>query len=151
MRVFSGLEDLRASVGEEVGISDWIRIDQDRIDLFAASTNDHQWLHIDAREAALGPYGSTIAHGFLTLSLMVPTVQQLYRVEGQRMVVNYGVNKVRFPDPVPVNSIIRGSLSLTGCSDIRDGAQLTWRVAVERGGFKKPVCVAEYITRVQCG
>ncbi len=106
-QVFTSAPELRAAVGQELGVSDWLEVDQKRIDLFADATGDHQWIHVDPERAAEGPFGSTIAHGYLTLSLLPALVPQILRVEGVRMGVNYGTDKVRFPAPVPVGSRLR--------------------------------------------
>lgn len=146
-RVFTSAEELRAAVGEELGSSDWLEIDQKRIDLFAEATGDHQWIHVDPERAAAGPFGSTIAHGYLTLSLLPTLVPQVLRVEGVRMGINYGVNKVRFPATVPVGSRLRARVALVDVSDVPDGVQMTAKVTVEREGGEKPVCVAETVSR----
>ncbi len=148
MRVFSSAEDLRAAVGEEIGVSSWLTITQERIDQFAQATGDQQWIHIDPERAADGPFGTTIAHGFLTLSLMVPFMSELYRVEKRRLAVNYGLNKVRFPAPVPVGSRLRCRLSLASVDDVEGGVHITFGVVLERDGGDRPVCVAEQVTRV---
>ncbi|MBT2384108.1 MaoC family dehydratase, partial [Streptomyces sp. ISL-11] len=106
-RIFTSPEELRAAVGEELGPGDWLEVDQKRIDLFAEATGDHQWIHVDAERAAAGPFGTTIAHGYLTLSLLAALVPPLMRAEGARMGINYGLNKVRFPAPVPAGSRLR--------------------------------------------
>ncbi|GAA2393904.1 MaoC family dehydratase [Streptomyces glaucosporus] len=147
-RVFASVDELRAAVGEELGVSDWLEIDQKRIDLFADATGDHQWIHVDPGKAAAGPFGTTIAHGYLTLSLLPVLVPQLMRVEGVRMGINYGVNKVRFPSPVPVGSRLRATGAVLDVAEVSEGcAQLTMRVTVEREGGEKPVCVAESVVR----
>jgi len=147
-RVFASADELRAAVGEELGPSDWLEVDQKRIDLFADATGDHQWIHVDPERAAAGPFGATIAHGYLTLSLLPVLVPQLMRVEGVRMGINYGVNKVRFPSPVPVGSRVRATALLTDVTALgEDCVQLTARVTVEREGGEKPVCVAESVSR----
>jgi acyl dehydratase len=147
-RVFTSVDELRAAVGEELGTSDWLEVDQKRIDLFADATGDHQWIHVDPEKAAAGPFGTTIAHGYLTLSLLPVLVPQLIRVEGVRMGINYGVNKVRFPSPVPVGSRVRAGARIADVTAVaEDCAQLTMRVTVEREGGDKPVCVAESVVR----
>ncbi|MFH0245062.1 MaoC family dehydratase [Streptomyces sp. HK10] len=147
-RVFTSVDELRDAVGEELGTSDWLEIDQKRIDLFADATGDHQWIHVDPGKAAAGPFGTTIAHGYLTLSLLPVLVPQLIRVEGVRMGINYGVNKVRFPSPVPVGSRVRATARITEVSEVgEDRAQLTSLVTIEREGGEKPVCVAESVVR----
>lgn len=147
-RIFTSLDELRAAIGTELGPSDWLEVDQRRIDLFAEATGDHQWIHVDPERAAAGPFGSTIAHGYLTLSLLPAFVPQLLRVEGVRMGVNYGVNKVRFPAPVPVGSRLRATARIADATEVADGVQLTTVVTVEReGGGDRPVCVAESVSR----
>ena len=147
-RVFTSAAELTAAVGQELGTSDWLEVDQKRIDLFADATGDHQWIHVDPEKAAAGPFGSTIAHGYLTLSLLPSLVPQVMRVEGMRMGVNYGVNKVRFPAPVPVGSRLRGRVELTEVTETKDGGvQIAAKVTVEREGGDRPVCVAESLSR----
>ncbi|WP_329130335.1 MaoC family dehydratase [Streptomyces sp. NBC_01476] len=146
-RVFSSPDDLRAAVGEQLGWTDWLEIDQKRIDAFAEATGDHQWIHVDPQKAAAGPFGTTIAHGFLTLSLIPALTPRLFRVEGVKMGVNYGVNKVRFPAPVPVGSRLRGTAVVAEVSEAGGGFQLVTQVTIEREGGEKPVCVAETVAR----
>ena len=147
MTTFEHLQDLRGLVGETLGASDWIVVDQPRIDLFAQATGDHQWIHIDPARAAAGPYGTTIAHGFLTLSLLPEMFASAFAVADTRMGVNYGLNRVRFPAPVPAGSRLRGHFRLLAYEPIEGGAQLMVEVRVEREGADKPVCVAESLTR----
>ncbi|OKH98449.1 dehydratase [Streptomyces sp. CB02923] len=146
-RVFGSLDELRNAVGEDLGTSDWLEIDQKRIDLFAAATGDHQWIHVDPERAASGPFGSTIAHGYLTLALLPALVPQLLRVDNVRMGINYGVDKVRFPAPVPVGSRLRATARIAGVTEVPDGVQLATTVTVEREGGEKPVCVAQTLSR----
>lgn len=146
-RVFGSVAELRDAVGTEIGPSDWLEIDQKRIDLFAEATGDHQWIHVDPEQAAAGPFGTTIAHGYLTLSLLPALVPQVLRVEGVRMGVNYGVNKVRFPAPVPVGSRLRAWVGIADVTEVGGGVQLATRVTVEREDGDKPVCVAESLSR----
>ncbi|MFE5615921.1 MaoC family dehydratase [Streptomyces sp. NPDC056470] len=146
-RIFTSAEELRAAVGEPLGHSDWLEIEQKRIDLFADATGDHQWIHVDPEQAASGPFGKTIAHGYLTLSLLPTLVPQIMRVEGMKMGLNYGTNKVRFPSPVPVGSRLRAGAVLTEVTDAGGGVQVTATVTVEREGGDKPVCVAESVSR----
>ncbi|QDY76033.1 MaoC family dehydratase [Streptomyces qinzhouensis] len=146
-RVFTSAAELRAGVGEPLGRSDWLEIDQQRIDLFADATGDHQWIHVDPARAADGPFGTTIAHGYLTLSLLPLLVPQVLRVEGMKMGLNYGTDKVRFPAPVPVGSRLRAAVTLTRVAEAGDGVQVTALVTVEREGGEKPVCVAESVSR----
>ncbi|GIH10415.1 MaoC family dehydratase [Rhizocola hellebori] len=145
---FNSLDELKAAVGSQVGLSDWIEVSQERINTFADATGDHQWIHIDPERAAKGPFGTTIAHGYLTLSLLPVLAQGVTTVEGVRMAVNYGLNKVRFPAPVPVGSRVRARFELLSVEDIEGGAQLVSRVTVEREGGDKPVCVAEAVSRI---
>ncbi|WP_327141007.1 MaoC family dehydratase [Nocardia sp. NBC_01327] len=144
---FTSFDELRAAVGTEIGVSDWILIDQERIDRFAEATGDHQWIHVDPERAAAGPYGRTIAHGFLTLSLVVPMSAQVMQASFVRMAINYGLNKVRFITPVPVGSRIRGRFTLNSITDIPGGVQGERTVTIEIEGEPKPACVAESIAR----
>lgn len=144
-RVFASPDELRAAVGEQLGWTDWLEVDQQRINAFAEATGDHQWIHVDPERAAQGPFGSTIAHGFLTLSLIPSLTPQIFRVEGVRMGVNYGVNKVRFPSPVPVGSRIRSHVTMGEVTDLPAGKQLALRHTVEIEGHDKPACVAETV------
>ncbi|MCF3175713.1 MaoC family dehydratase [Streptomyces sioyaensis] len=146
-RVFGSLDELRAAVGEDLGTSDWLEIDQKRIDLFADATGDHQWIHVDPEKAAAGPFGTTIAHGYLTLSLLPALVPQLMRVDNVTMGINYGSNKVRFPATVPVGSRLRATGRIAEVAEVSGGVQLTTVVTVEREGGDKPVCVAETVSR----
>jgi acyl dehydratase len=147
MRVFSGVEELKGAVGESLGSSDWLSVDQKRIDQFADATGDHQWIHVDPERAKDGPFGTTIAHGFLTLSLIPIFTPQVFRVENVKMGINYGVNKVRFTSPVPVNSRLRGSYELSSVDDVSGGVQVTSKVTVELEGSDRPACVAETLVR----
>ena len=147
MTSFEHLADLQARVGEEVGVSEWITVDQKRINLFADATGDHQWIHIDAERAAKGPFGTTIAHGFLTLSLLPEMSASAFQVLDTRMGVNYGLDRVRFPAPVPSGSRLRGRFKLLKYEPLEGGAQLTVEVTMEREGSAKPVCVAESLAR----
>jgi acyl dehydratase len=145
---FESLEELRKAVGTEVGVSDWLQIDQSRINLFADATDDHQWIHVDPQAAAQGPFGTTVAHGYLTLALLPKLSEGVVRVKGVRMGVNYGLNKVRFPAPVPVGSRVRARYELVSVEDVDNGGvQTVFRVTVEREGGDKPVCVAETVSR----
>ncbi len=136
------------NVGDEFGPSDWLEITQERIDRFADATDDHQWIHVDPERAAEGPFGTTIAHGFLTLALLVRFWYEVgSRFEGYRMGINYGANKVRFPAPVPVGSRIRGRFTVVAVEEIEGGMQLTLNGIAEREGQEKPVCAAELVFR----
>ena len=147
MRTFQTIAELKDLVGQEIGVSDWITVTQERIQLFADATNDHQWIHLDAERAKAGPFGTTIAHGFLTLSLLPEMAASAFGVRETRMGVNYGLNKVRFPAPVPSGSRIRGRFKLIGYEPLDGGAQMTVQVTMEREGSDKPVCIAESIGR----
>ena len=147
MKSFKHLIEMQAMVGEHVGTSDWITVTQERVNLFADATGDHQWIHIDPERAAKGPFGTTIAHGFLTLSLLPEMSASAMEVLDTRMGVNYGLGKVRFPAPVPVGSRLRGHFKLTKFEPLEGGAQLTVQVTMEREGSDKPVCVAESLAR----
>lgn len=146
-RRFEYLADLAALVGQEIGLSDWITVDQARIQRFADATDDQQWIHTDPERAAAGPFGTTIAHGFLTLSLLPIFFDSGFKVADTRMGINYGLNKVRFPAPVPVGSRLRARFLLLSFEAIEGGAQLAVEVTVESEGGEKPVCVAESLTR----
>lgn len=147
MRKFASLEELASCLGQEVGTSEWITVTQQHIDEFAEATGDRQWIHVDPVRAAAGPFGTTIAHGFLTLSLLPRMFATAIRFEKMRMGVNYGLNKVRFPAPVPVGSRLRGHFKLVSFEPIEGGAQITMEVTMEREGSAKPVCVAESLSR----
>ena len=146
MKVFQGVEELERAVGTHLGYSDWHTVTQRQIDTFAEATGDHQWIHVDPEKAAAGPFGGTIAHGYLTLSLVPMLVWQVYAVEGVRMGVNYGANKVRFPSPVPVDTKVRAGVELLSVKPGGGGYQVTARVTVEREGAEKPACVVEAVS-----
>ena len=148
MHTFETLAELPPRVGQEVAVSDWITVTQDQVQLFADATGDQQWIHVDVERARAGPFGAPIAHGFLTLALLPRFFQMCIRASQVRMSVNYGLNKVRFPAPVPVGSRVRGRIKLVACDPLEGGGvQITWGVTVEREGSDKPVCVAETLTR----
>ena len=147
MRSFETIAELKDLLGQEIGVSDWITVTQERIQLFADATNDHQWIHVDAERAKAGPFGTTIAHGFLTLSLLPEMAASAFGVRETRMGVNYGLNKVRFPAPVPSGSRLRGRFKLVDYEPLEGGAQITVQVTMEREGSDKPVCIAESIGR----
>ena len=147
MRTFEHLADLQTLIGQEIAVSDWITVDQARIDKFADATGDHQWIHVDPVRAATGPFGATVAHGFLTLSLLPEMSASAFTVRDTRMGVNYGLNRVRFPAPVPSGSRLRGRFKLLGYEPIAGGAQVVVEVTMERQGSDKPVCVAESVAR----
>ncbi len=141
------LSAIREPGGRTLGQSGWHAVDQDKITRFADATGDHQWIHIDPQRAAQGPYGTTIAHGYLTLSLIPMLSAEVVKVQGARMGVNYGLNKVRFPAPVPAGSKVRATFELLSVEDVEGGVQVVSRVTVEREGGDKPVCVAETVSR----
>jgi len=148
MREFETLADLRACIGQEVAISDWETVTQERIDDFARATGDFQWIHVDAERAAKGPFGKTIAHGFLTLSMLPHFFQSTIVLKDVKMGINYGLNRVRFTAPVPVGSELRARMKLISIEEIpENGAQMVWEVTFERKGSDRPVCVAESISR----
>jgi acyl dehydratase len=148
MKIYESLADLKPLVGEPIGSSDWVLVDQERIDRFADATGDHQWIHVDPSRASKGPYGMPIAHGFLTLSLLPAFFATAFEIRRSTMGVNYGLNKVRFMRPVPVGSRLRGHFKLLSWEALEnDGAQMNIEMLVEREGDAKPVCVAESITR----
>jgi len=147
MRSFETIAELKDLLGQEIGVSDWIAVTQERIQLFADATNDHQWIHVDVERAKSGPFGATIAHGFFTLSLLPEMAASAFTVREARMGVNYGLNKVRFPAPVPSGSRLRGHFKLVGYEPLEGGAQITVQVTMEREGSDKPVCIAESIGR----
>ena len=147
MKHHAHLQDLAALVGTEVGVSDWLTVDQARIKLFAEATGDHQWIHLDTERAAQGPYGTTVAHGFLTLSLLPELAKTAFAVDDVRMGINYGLNKVRFPAPVKSGARLRGHFKLTAFDALPGGAQLTMEVTMVVEGGDKPVCVAESVSR----
>jgi acyl dehydratase len=148
MREFKNLAELRPLLGQEIAVSEWVKVDQNRINLFAEATGDHQWIHLDAERSAKGPFGTTIAHGFLTLSMIPIFMAQAIKMQDVKMGVNYGLNKVRFTSPVPVDSELRARFKLLSIEDIaNNGAQMSWEVTIERQGSEKPVCIAESISR----
>jgi acyl dehydratase len=152
MATTTTIAELPTLVGTELGTSDWHEVTQDAVNLFADATGDHQWIHVDVERArAESPFGGPIAHGYLTLSLLVPLLAQVLTVRDAVMGVNYGLNKVRFPSPVPVGSKVRATASLTEVTEIAGGLQYVLAVTVEREGGDKPVCVAEPVYRVYGG
>lgn len=148
MRVFTSTEDVYAAKGEKLGSSDWMTITQEQVNQFAEATHDHQWIHVDPEAAAAGPFGGTIAHGYLTLSLLSALNWQIYRFEGVKMGINYGLNKVRFPSPVRVGSRIRAHTVLADVTDAGGGLQLTFSTTIEIEGSDKPACAAEALVRL---
>lgn len=147
MTIFASPADLLGKEGTPLGASEWLQIDQHRIDLFADATGDHQWIHVDPERAAEGPFGSTIAHGYLTLSLANLFLPQLMTVENVSMGVNYGCEKVRFPAPVPVGSRIRGAGEIISAEEVKGGVQVVVRVTIEIEGGDRPACVIDTISR----
>lgn len=146
MKVFQGIAELEQAVGTHLGYSDWHTITQEQVDTFADATGDHQWIHVDPEKAKAGPFGGTIAHGYLTLSLIPMLSWGVYTVEGLTMGVNYGSDKVRFPTPVPVGSRIRGGFELVSLDEIPLGRQARTKVTIEIEGQDKPACVAEVLS-----
>jgi acyl dehydratase len=147
MKHFPKLADLAALVGQEFARSDAVVVDQRRIDAFAEATEDRQWIHVDPHRAASGPFGATIAHGFLTMSLLPMLMHRAFAIDDIRMGVNYGINRMRFPAPVPVGSRVFARFKLLAFEPLDGGAQLTIEATVEREGHAKPVCVAEQVVR----
>jgi len=145
MRVLDDLDELAGLTGQELGTSDWLTIEQERVDAFADATGDHQWIHVDVERAAAGPFGGTIAHGYLTLSLIPFLGAQVFSLETPGAKLNYGVNKVRFPSPVPVGSRIRNHVTMGEVTALPAGTQLTLRHTIEIEGHPKPGCVAETV------
>lgn len=148
MKIFETLEDLSAQAGQLVGSSEWVIITQAQIQQFADATGDHQWIHVDPERARTGPFGATIAHGFLTLSLLPQLFEKTIAVRSTRMAVNYGLNKVRFLAPVLVDSRLRAHFTLVKSEPIEgNGMQMLWEMRIEREGQAKPVCIAESLLR----
>ena len=148
MSTTTTMADLPALKGSELGQSSWVEVTQDQVNLFAEATGDHQWIHVDVERATTeSPFGGPIAHGYLTLSLLIPMWTQVLTVTDQTMGVNYGLNKVRFPAPVPVGSKIRLTATLKDVEEVAGGLQLTVAAVVEAEGIPKPVCIAEPVFR----
>lgn len=148
MREFASLDSMRDLVGQELAVSEWVEITQERVNLFADATDDHQWIHVDPERCKKeSPFGGPIAHGFLTLSLVSSMFEKSIRMVDARMVVNYGLNKVRFPSPVPVGARVRARSTLNRIEDLDKGAQLEFSVVIECEGATKPACVAELLLR----
>ena len=145
MRILNNSEEVAAAAGTELGVSEWIAISQDRIDMFADATGDHQWIHVDPEKAAAGPFGTTIAHGYLTLSLLPFFGAHVFAFAGEGAKVNYGINKVRFMSPVPVDSKLRARIDMVEVTDIPKGQQAILRYTIEIDGVDKPACVAESV------
>src|SRR2546430_5446818 len=143
-----GAEELKSKVGDHLGYSDWHAVTQEQVNLFAEATGDHQWIHVDPERAKAGPFGGTIAHGYLTMSLAPALLQEVWQVDGMRMGLNYGINKLRFPAPVPVGSKVRADVTLGNVEEVGGGGfQVTLNVTVEIDGQDKPGCVAEVVYR----
>lgn len=134
-------------VGQDLGTSDWLEVTQERINTFADATDDHQWIHCDPQRAAAGPFGTTIAHGYLTLSLVIPLMEQVLVIENKTTSINYGLNKVRFPAPVPVGSRIRMKAAMAEATEVPSGVQVTLDCAIEIEGQERPACVASVVAR----
>ena len=144
-RAFASLDEFKAAAGEELGTSDWHTVTQDQIDTFADATGDHQWIHVDPEMAAKGPFGTTIAHGYLTLALLPVLAEQIYSIDGLAFGMNYGANKIRFPSPVPVDSRLRATATLMETAEIAIGTQGIVSFVIELEGSAKPACVAEVV------
>lgn len=147
MRIFRSSSELIEAMGNHLGYSDWIVVDQDRIDLFAEATGDKQWIHVDPQKASNGPFGKTIAHGYLTLSLTNFLLPEIFQVDGISMGVNYGTDRVRFPTPLMVGSTVRAGAELVDVTEIEGGVQTVVRVTVEIEGIEKPACVVDSLSR----
>jgi acyl dehydratase len=145
--IIKGIEGLKERVGSQLGFSEWHQITQEQVNRFADATGDHQWIHVDVERARQGPFGGPIAHGYLTLSLAPALLPEVYQVEGIKMAVNYGLNKLRFPSPVPVGSKVRAGATLVAVDDLPGGAQVTMDVTFEVDGQEKPACVAQVLFR----
>lgn len=148
MRIFESIDDLQRAVGAELGASRWRTVDQEQITDFAAITDDEQWIHVDQHRAAHVPFGSTIAHGYLLLALVPSLLAEVFRIDSMTMVVNYGLDRVRFPSPVPSGSRIRAAASLAAIESTASGHRLTVQVAIEADGSRKPSCVADALMLV---
>jgi acyl dehydratase len=147
MITVNGLDELKALAGQDLGVSEWLEITQERVNTFADATDDHQWIHVDPEKAKTGPFGGPIAHGYLTLSLVIPLFTELLKIDGVKMGVNYGLEKVRFPHPVPVGSKIRLNAKVVSVEDVPGGTQSTFDFTVEIDGVAKPACVARTVYR----
>jgi acyl dehydratase len=148
MRTFTGLDDIRAAAGEDLGASEWFEVTQEGVDQFADVTGDHQWIHVDVERARNTPFGGTIAHGYYTLSLSPRLADDVYRFDGIAFGINYGLDRVRFPAPVPVGSRVRLRVELSDVTDVSGGIQVKLTQTFEREGTDKPVCVAEMLVRL---
>ncbi len=144
-RTFNSISELTAAIGEDLGYGDWLEVTQERIDAFADATGDRQWIHVDPERAKDGPFGATIAHGYLTLSLLPLLAGDIFTVNGPKLVINYGLNKVRFPSPVKVGSRIRANAEIVSIDDSPAGVTMVVRSTVQIDGVEKPACVAENV------
>lgn len=144
-RTFTSVDEMKAAIGEDLGSGEWLEITQERVNAFAEATGDHQWIHVDPERAKDGPFGAPIAHGFLTLSLLPLLAGSIFGVEGPKLVINYGMNKVRFPSPVPVGSRIRANAAIVSVDEGDKGVTMVVRNTVEIEGSDKPACVAENV------
>ena len=151
MLTLTGLEEVKSHIGKELGVSDWLLVTQETIDEFARVTGDDQWIHIDVERAKQSPFGGTIAHGYYTLSLAPRFSYDMFSFEGFAFGVNYGLNRVRFPAPLPVGDRVRMRAKLAAVEEVPGGAQITTELTFEREGAEKPVCVAESLARVYVG
>jgi acyl dehydratase len=147
VRVISSIQDAVDAVGQELGVSQWVAVDQDRINAFADTTGDHQWIHVDVERAKETPFGGTIAHGYFTLSLIPALSRQVFGMEGFTFALNYGLNRVRFPSPMPVGQKVRCTVKVAEVQEIPGGVQTMMEMTLEREGGEKPVCVAETLVR----
>jgi acyl dehydratase len=147
IKVFENCKELHDWVGKEVAVTDWLTVTQQRIDDFAKASDDYQWIHVDPERAAKSPFGSTIAHGFLTMSLLSRFIYEATEIKSVRMGINYGMNRLRFVSPVKVNSEIRARFTLASVEDLKDGVQTIWNVVIEIKGSEKPALIAEWVTR----
>ena len=146
MRVFENLDEYAGAVGEELGVSDWFELDQDRVNQFADATGDHQWIHIDAEKAANGPFGATIAHGYLTMSLAAKFMPEIIEVRGIAMGVNYGTEKTRFPSPVTVGSKLSATGTVVSVEEASGGIKMILRIVMQAEGAEKPACIVDAIS-----
>ena len=147
IKTFENCKELHDWVGKEVAVTDWLTMTQQRIDDFAKASDDYQWIHVDPERASKSPFGSTIAHGFLTMSLLSRFIYEATEIKGVRMGINYGMNRLRFVSPVKVNAEIRARFTLASVEDLKDGVQTIWNVTVEIKGSDKPALIAEWVTR----
>ena len=147
IKTFENCKELHDWVGKEVAVTDWLTVTQQRIDDFAKAADDYQWIHVDPERAAKSPFGSTIAHGFLTMSLLSRFIYEATEIKSVRMGINYGMNRLRFVSPVKVNAEIRARFTLASVEDLKDGVQTIWNVVIEIKGSDKPALIAEWVTR----